>query len=150
MIHYLMRVILSPLYLLRLIKIFLVAYEMLLQLSYSSSLEKEYHPHHILLPLLCHSTSPPLHPLPISPSSLLCYFAHPPISPFQVFGSHEDDLLMTEGASGVREQITVGFLELADDLAQRLPVRTHHLLVTTSFKHISLLIENSLILLYIF
>jgi hypothetical protein len=147
MIHYLMRVILSPIYPLRLIEIFLVAYEMLRELSYCSSLKKEYHPHHILLPLLCHSPSPPL---PISPSSLLCYFAHPPISPFQVFGSHEDDLLMTEGASGVREQITVGFLELADDLAQRLPVRTHHLLVTTSFKHISLLIENSLILFYIF
>ena len=56
------------------------------------------------------------------------------MSPFQVFGSHEDDLLMTEGASGVREQITVGFLELADDLAQRLPVRApprHYL-----FQHI--------------
>eukprot|EP00596_Hydrurales_sp_CCMP1899_P007127 CAMPEP_0119048590 /NCGR_PEP_ID=MMETSP1177-20130426/59749_1 /TAXON_ID=2985 /ORGANISM="Ochromonas sp, Strain CCMP1899" /LENGTH=387 /DNA_ID=CAMNT_0007024695 /DNA_START=69 /DNA_END=1232 /DNA_ORIENTATION=- len=38
-----------------------------------------------------------------------------------VFGSHEDDLLMTEGASGIRDQISVGFLELADDLTVRLP-----------------------------
>lgn len=29
---------------------------------------------------------------------------------------------MTEGSSGLKEQITVGFLELADDLTQRLPV----------------------------
>ena len=38
-----------------------------------------------------------------------------------VLGSHEDDVLMTEGAPGVREQISVGVLELADDLTQRLP-----------------------------
>jgi hypothetical protein len=59
-----------------------------------------------------------------------------------VFGSHEDDLLMTEGAAGVREQITVGFLELADDLAQRLPVCA--LLVTSSFQHLHLSNENKL------
>lgn len=38
-----------------------------------------------------------------------------------VLGSHEDDVLMTEGAPGIKEQINVGFLELADDLASRLP-----------------------------
>jgi len=38
-----------------------------------------------------------------------------------VLGSHEDDVLMTEGAPGVREQLSVGVLELADDLTQRLP-----------------------------
>jgi hypothetical protein len=138
-----MRVILSPTYLLRLIEIFLVASLLLISQEEVSSI-RHTPPSTVLLTL-----SSSLHPLPISSSSLLCCFAHPPMSPFQVFGSHEDDLLMTEGASGVREQITVGFLELADDLAQRLPVRTHHLLVTTSFKRISILIENSLILFHI-
>ena len=38
-----------------------------------------------------------------------------------VFGSHEDDVAMTEGAVGVKEQLSIGFLELADDLPQRLP-----------------------------
>ena len=42
----------------------------------------------------------------------------------QVFGSHEDDLLMTEGAQGLREQLSIGFLELSEDLTQRLPVST--------------------------
>lgn len=59
---------------------------------------------------LCLPFPPPL------PSSLLQSLT------LKVFGSHEDDLLMTEGSSGLKEQITVGFLELADDLTQRLPV----------------------------
>ena len=46
----------------------------------------------------------------------------------QVFGSHEDDLLMTEGAQGLREQLSIGFLELSEDLTQRLPVSTHPLI----------------------
>ena len=68
-----------------------------------------------LLPLLSSLT----YPLLPSPSSLWLPYSLP-----QVFGSHEDDLLMTEGSTGLREQITVGFLELADDLPQRLSVRT--------------------------
>jgi Pyrimidine 5'-nucleotidase (UMPH-1) len=38
-----------------------------------------------------------------------------------ILGTHEDDVMMSEGAQGVKEQLTVGFLEVADDLAQRLP-----------------------------
>jgi hypothetical protein len=38
-----------------------------------------------------------------------------------VFGSHEDDILMTEGLVGLKEQLSVGFLELTEDFVQRLP-----------------------------
>lgn len=38
-----------------------------------------------------------------------------------ILGSHEDDVLMTEGTPGLKEQISVGLLELADDITQRLP-----------------------------
>jgi len=39
-----------------------------------------------------------------------------------VLGSHEDDVLMTEGVVGLKEQISIGFIELSEDIAQRLPV----------------------------
>lgn len=39
-----------------------------------------------------------------------------------VLGSHEDDISMTEGVVGLKEQISIGFIELSEDIAQRLPV----------------------------
>lgn len=39
-----------------------------------------------------------------------------------VLGSHEDDVSMTEGVVGLKEQISIGFIELSEDIAQRLPV----------------------------
>ena len=59
-----------------------------------------------------------------------------------MFGSHEDDLLMTEGAQGLREQLSVGFLELSDDLTQRLPVptETDNHAISSSFLHYFLII----------
>lgn len=39
-----------------------------------------------------------------------------------VLGSHEDDVSMTEGVLGLKEQISIGFIELSEDIAQRLPV----------------------------
>ncbi|KAJ1418015.1 pyrimidine 5'-nucleotidase-domain-containing protein, partial [Ochromonadaceae sp. CCMP2298] len=38
-----------------------------------------------------------------------------------VLGSHEDDVQMTDGVA-LKQQISIGFLELSEDLAQRLPV----------------------------
>ena len=38
-----------------------------------------------------------------------------------MLGSHEDDVYMTDGASGIAEQISVGFIEVQDDFVQRLP-----------------------------
>ena len=35
---------------------------------------------------------------------------------------------MTEGAQGLREQLSIGFLELSEDLTQRLPVSTNPLI----------------------
>jgi hypothetical protein len=39
-----------------------------------------------------------------------------------VLGSHEDDLLMAQGINGLKEQISVGYLDLVDGFAERLPV----------------------------
>ena len=49
---------------------------------------------------------------------------------------------MTEGSSGLKEQITVGFLELADDLTQRLPVSFCDFSFT-SFLSFSLMLPSS-------
>jgi hypothetical protein len=40
-----------------------------------------------------------------------------------VLGSEEDDVRMTEGLQGLKQQISVGLIELSEDFAQRLPVR---------------------------
>ena len=45
----------------------------------------------------------------------------PPRPHALVLGAHEDDVGMTEGLEGLTEQLSVGFLDLADDLPQRLP-----------------------------
>ena len=38
-----------------------------------------------------------------------------------VFGAHEDDIRMIQGATGIEETLTVGFLEVGQDLSTRLP-----------------------------
>ena len=38
-----------------------------------------------------------------------------------VLGSHEDDVMMTHGASGITEKLSIGFIEVQEDFAQRLP-----------------------------
>lgn len=38
-----------------------------------------------------------------------------------VLGSHEDDVTLTEGLAGLKEQLSLGFLELTEELPQRLP-----------------------------
>ena len=38
-----------------------------------------------------------------------------------VLGAHEDDLSMTDGAAGIQETVSVDFLELGEDLVDRLP-----------------------------
>lgn len=44
-----------------------------------------------------------------------------PERPFAlVFGSHEDDVSMTDGCKEIKDQISVGFLELTEDLPQRI------------------------------
>ena len=45
----------------------------------------------------------------------------PPRPHALVLGAHEDDVGLTEGLEGLTEQLSVGFLDLADDLPQRLP-----------------------------
>lgn len=40
----------------------------------------------------------------------------------QVIGSDEEDVGMSNGLSGVHEQISIGYLALTDDFLQRLPV----------------------------
>ena len=45
----------------------------------------------------------------------------PPRPHALVLGAHEDDVGMTEGLEGLTEQLSVGFLDLSDDLPQRLP-----------------------------
>ncbi len=39
-----------------------------------------------------------------------------------VIGSHEDDIRMTSGLSDLKEQISVGYLDLTEELPQSLPV----------------------------
>ena len=39
-----------------------------------------------------------------------------------VFGSHEDDIHMTDGLNAITNQLSIGYLELTDDLSQRLTV----------------------------
>ena len=38
-----------------------------------------------------------------------------------ICGTHEDDVLMAQGAPGLKENISVGYLEVGEDLAARLP-----------------------------
>ena len=49
-----------------------------------------------------------------------------------VLGSHEDDISMTEGVVGLKEQISIGFIELSEDIAQRLPVSIDTTTTTTN------------------
>jgi hypothetical protein len=39
-----------------------------------------------------------------------------------VFGSHEDDVSMTEGVKGLSNQLSIGYLELTEELPQRITV----------------------------
>ena len=39
-----------------------------------------------------------------------------------ILGAHEDDVTMAEGAAGIKETLSVGFLELSEDLSLRLPI----------------------------
>lgn len=39
-----------------------------------------------------------------------------------MIGSHEDDVKMTEGLSGLKEQLSIGYMEVGSDLTERLPV----------------------------
>lgn len=46
-----------------------------------------------------------------------------------MLGSEEEDVRLTEGLQGLKQQISIGFLELSEDFAQRLPVShsiSHH------------------------
>ena len=38
-----------------------------------------------------------------------------------IFGSTEDDVTMTDGLDGIQEKMTVGFMELTEDISLRLP-----------------------------
>lgn len=41
-----------------------------------------------------------------------------------VLGSHEDDVKMTEGLPGLKEQLSIGYMEVGADLTEKLPVRS--------------------------
>lgn len=38
-----------------------------------------------------------------------------------IFGSTEDDVMMTDGLDSIQEKMSVGFMELTEDLPRRLP-----------------------------
>lgn len=48
-------------------------------------------------------------------------FALPERANALVLGSHEDDAMMTTGTDGIKEKLSIGFMEVQDDFAQRLP-----------------------------
>lgn len=46
-----------------------------------------------------------------------------PERPFAVvLGAHEDDVQMTDGLLELQDQVSIGYLDVGDDLTQRLPV----------------------------
>ena len=45
----------------------------------------------------------------------------------QVIGSHEDDVRMTDGLVGLKEQLSIGYLEVGADLTDRLPVSAYRM-----------------------
>ena len=54
-----------------------------------------------------------------------------------VLGSHVDDISMTVGVVGLKEQISIGFIELSEDIAQRLPVSIDTTTTTTTTNVVS-------------
>lgn len=65
-----------------------------------------------------------------------------------IFGSHEDDISMTDGVQGLQEQLSIGFLEMTEDLPARLNSFLHSydavVLGDGSFQYIKTLVDEIL------
>ena len=65
-----------------------------------------------------------------------------------IFGSHEDDISMTDGVLGLQEQLSIGFLEMTEDLPARLNSFLHSydavVLGDGSFQYIKTLVDEIL------
>ena len=70
-----------------------------------------------------------------------------------LLGSHEDDIHMAENVKGLKTALSIGFLEMTDDILQRLPtfLSTYDAVVVTdsSFQYIQSVVDELLQVKYI-